>query len=199
MLNSSAAGNLHSHNCDASYVVVCNNLCKLFRIVNCVKLRTSYQCDFSFYKFLVEVCICISGAVCGNKKLCSAEIRCVYWRKLYLYRPLLKSADRYSFCRKAFCFGNIFSVKSFCLTAGTSAGNFCLLCFLFHIGFYSLFIICGGFTFYKGYCSCGTGGQTVAQTVAVIVTQKLCLSVYHADSTFVTSLGAGSASVAFLS
>ena len=86
------------------------------------------------------------------------------------------------------------------LAAGAAAGqrhallpHFPLL--VLHDGF---FIVGGGLPLHKGDRPGGTGGQAVAQAVAVIVPHQLRLAVHHGDGTLVTRLGAGTAAVALV-
>ena len=62
--------------------------------------------------------------------------------------------------------------------------------------FNCLFVIGGGFSLNKGYSVRWAGWQTIAKTVAIIVTQELCLTVYNADRTLVTRCRARTAAVA---
>src|SRR5699024_6466373 len=57
-------------------------------------------------------------------------------------------------------------------------------------------IICRSFPFFKSYSACRTCRQAIAKTVAIVFTQKLCFSVNHADSAFMTCVCTCSASVA---
>ena len=43
----------------------------------------------------------------------------------------------------------------------------------------------------------GAGGQTIARTVAIVITQQACLAVRHGDGALVTGGGTGAAAVAF--
>lgn len=58
-------------------------------------------------------------------------------------------------------------------------------------------IVSGGFPFHKGDGACRAGGETVSQTVAVIIPQEFRFSVYHADGSFMAGLGAQTTAVTF--
>ena len=64
-------------------------------------------------------------------------------------------------------------------------------------GEHCLLVVCGGLALGKGDRSGRARGQAVAQPVAVIIPQELCLAAHHADSAFVTSRRASAAAVAF--
>ena len=57
-------------------------------------------------------------------------------------------------------------------------------------------VVFGGLALLKTDCARRADRQTVSQTVAVVVTQKLCLAVYNADCPLVAGIGAQSAAVA---
>ena len=73
-----------------------------------------------------------------------------------------------------------------------------LLHFLLLIGEHRLLIVSGGFALHEGDRAGGTGGQAVAQTVAVIVAHELRLAVYHSDGPLVARCGTRAAAVAFI-
>ena len=73
-----------------------------------------------------------------------------------------------------------------------------LLHFLLLIGEHRLLIVSGGFALHKGDRAGGTGGQAVAQAVAVVVAHKLRLAVYHSDGPLVARCGTRAAAVAFI-
>ena len=52
---------------------------------------------------------------------------------------------------------------------------------------------------HKGNCTCRAGWQTISQTITIIISQKRCFAVYHADCTLVTSFGTRTTSVTFSS
>jgi hypothetical protein len=60
----------------------------------------------------------------------------------------------------------------------------------------SFLIISSSLALHKRNGSGGAGGQTVAQTVAVVIAEQSGFSVYHTDGTFVTGGSTGTASVA---
>ena len=67
-----------------------------------------------------------------------------------------------------------------------------------HIGLHGGFVIRRGLALNKTDRPRGTGGQTVAQTVAVVLVHQLRLAVHHADGPFVTGLGTEAAAIALL-
>jgi hypothetical protein len=58
-------------------------------------------------------------------------------------------------------------------------------------------IVGRGFPFFKGDGSCGTGGQAVAQAIAVILTGEPCLAVYDRDGSLMAGSGTSSAAITF--
>ena len=90
ILYAAAAGNLHADYSYALYIVVCDNLCKLFGVVDIVELRTADYSDVILYKTLVEAAISICSAVGSDEKVRTVKIRSTYRNKLNLYRPLHK-------------------------------------------------------------------------------------------------------------
>ena len=79
--------------------------------------------------------------------------------------------------------------------AGAAAGQFF---FLFRLrGQNGGFVISSRFPFYEGDRAGGAGGETVPQTVAIIVPHQLRLAVYHGDGALVARRRAGAAAVAF--
>jgi hypothetical protein len=61
-----------------------------------------------------------------------------------------------------------------------------------------LLVICRRLAFFETDGPCGARGEAIAEAVAVIVAQKLCLSVRHADRPFMAGFGAKAAAVAFI-
>ena len=59
-------------------------------------------------------------------------------------------------------------------------------------------VVGSGLALHKGDCPGGTGGQAVAQTVAVIVAHELRLAVHHSDGPLVARCGTRAAAVAFI-
>ena len=115
------------------------------------------------------------------------EAQAPHRRQFDLYRPLPQLGGNVRSARRA-------GVQFPALTAGTSAG-FAPQPRL--IGAHRRFIVGRGFPLYKGDGPRGAGGQTVAQTITVIVPQKAGFSIYHADGIFVAGFGTQAAAVAF--
>lgn len=88
MLETAAAGNLHTDDGDAFNIVVCDNLRQLFGVIAVIQLRTANQRNPAPDKVLVESSIGIGGTVCGYQQVCTVKIRSVYRDKLNLYRLL---------------------------------------------------------------------------------------------------------------
>ena len=111
----------------------------------------------------------VSGTVGCHEKGSVLKIWSVDRGKFDLYRPLAK------------------------LRAGReNRGSGC------HMLFHRFGVICSGFPLYKRDGAGRAGGETVAQTVTVVVAQQSGFSIYHADSSFVTGGRAESAAVTFL-
>ena len=66
-----------------------------------------------------------------------------------------------------------------------------------HVLLHGGFIVGGGFPLHKGDGPGGTGGQAVAQTIAVVIAQQAGLALHHADGALVAGSGADAAAGAF--
>ena len=80
--------------------------------------------------------------------------------------------------------------------AGASAGQWCFFSLL--CSQHSGFVVGGRFPLLKGNGIHGTGRQTIAQAVAVILPEQLRLASYNANGTLVTGIGAQTAAIAFI-
>ena len=69
----------------------------------------------------------------------------------------------------------------------------------FEMLFHGFGIVRRGFALFERYRIRRTGGETVAEPVAVILAEKHGFSVLHSDRAFVTGFGAESAAAAFVS
>ena len=78
VFNTSAAGNLHSHNGNAFDVVERYDFRQLFRIVHAVQLGAAHEGDVSLDEPLMEGGVGVGGAVGGNQEPCAVKIRSVY-------------------------------------------------------------------------------------------------------------------------
>lgn len=87
-LDSSAARNLHANNCHALDIIIADDLRELLGIVYGIQLRTSDQCQMSVNEIVVEVSVCVSGAIRGNEKLRTVKVRGADRDELDLNRPL---------------------------------------------------------------------------------------------------------------
>ena len=65
-----------------------NNLGKLFAVIHIVQLRAADQGHLALQKFLMEVCVSVSGTVCGNEQACIVKVRRADRSQLDLYRPV---------------------------------------------------------------------------------------------------------------
>ena len=54
----------HSYYCYTFNVIISNYLRKLFAVIHCVKLWTTYNCNLSIHKFLMEISVSISCTIC---------------------------------------------------------------------------------------------------------------------------------------
>ena len=88
ILYAAAARNLHTDDGHALYIVIGDNLCKFFSVVDIVKFRTADYCDMILYKALVEATVSVCCAICGDEKIGTVEIWGTYRDELNLYRPL---------------------------------------------------------------------------------------------------------------
>jgi hypothetical protein len=57
------------------------------------------------------------------------------------------------------------------------------------------FVVGGSFPLYEGDGACGAGGQTVSETVAVVLPCEPCLAAYHFNSALMASRRASAAAV----
>ena len=151
----------------------------------------------SSYKPLMESCIGIGGAVSGNQQLRAVEIGRIHRNQLNLDRPLRKPALLRGAMRFFMGFLRMLDLPRLASRAATGQGHALFLhlfLFIFHHG---LLVISCRLALYKGNRPRGTGGQTVAQPIAIIIPHQLRLAVHHSDSTFVAGLSASPATVAF--
>ena len=113
------------------------------------------------------------------------EIGSFDWNKLDLYRPLRQMARDGSIWKRSRIFllmGNLFGIGS-----RTSAWQLCCLFFCL-CSFDSLFIISCRFSFYERNRIYGAGRKAVSQPITIIITEQLCLSIDHANGSFMASL-----------
>ena len=198
MLQSAAAGDLHADNGHAFYIVAPDDLGELFGIVHAVELRAAHKGDVSLDKPLVKGGIGIRRAVRGDEQLGPIEKRRTHRYELDLHRPLGKAALRRR--RGRLGAGRRLVPEGSHPRSGAAAVKThpLLLHFLLLIGEHRLLIVSGGFALHEGDRAGGTGGQAVAQTVAVIVAHELRLAVYHSDGPLVARCGTRAAAVAFI-
>ena len=192
-----ATRHFHSYDGYAFNVVILYDFAKFFGIIYVVKLRAAYQSNFPFHKVGVHICVGVRGAIGGDKKLRAVKILGVRGYEPYLARPLIKLGNRSAAVFRLL--GSVFLVLELHHTTAGATGMVYMrallahfLPFVFENGF---FVVSLGFSFRKGYRARGAGGQTIAQTVAIIVAKKLRLSVYYTDRAFVARLGARAATV----
>ena len=138
----------------------------------------------------MEIAIGVGGAVRGNQQMGILKIGGVRGYQFDLAGPLGQLAGNGG--RPGLDGGIPFD--GFGIGTGASAGERATgMGFRLLDGF---LIISGRFPFLKGDGSGGTGGQTIAQSVAVILAGEFGFSVYHLDGALVAGGGTGTASVA---
>lgn len=74
VLNTAAAGDLHSDDSYGLYVIVCDYLGQLFGIIDAVELRAADKGYVPSYEFFVECRVGVGGAVGGDEQLCAVKI-----------------------------------------------------------------------------------------------------------------------------
>ena len=197
MLQSAAAGHLHTHHGHAADVVFPEDLRQFFRVVHAIQLGAAYQRDMAFHKALVEGGIGVGGAVGGDQQLRAGEVWGVGRDQFDLHRPLSQAIDWPDG-------GRLPGIRLRRLdtpepTARTTAGQGCAFPahLLLLIGQDRLFVIGGSLPLHKGDGAGGTGGEAVAQPVAVVVPHEFRLAVHHGNGPLVAGGGASAAAVAF--
>ena len=143
---------------------------------------------------LVEVGVSVGGTVGGHQQAAALEIRGHRVDQLDLHRPLAKLTDAlplgyWSRSRRrggAQGLGHL---------PGAAAGQRLLGLFRRLSGLHCRLVIGGSLPHLKGDGSCGAGGQTVAQPVAVVLPGQLGHPVHHLDGTLVAGGGTGPAAV----
>ena len=90
MLDTAAAGDLHSDDGNALDIVVSKDPGQLFGIINAVKFRTANESNVVADEILMKIAIGISGAICCNEQVCTLKVRSLDRDKLDLHRPLTK-------------------------------------------------------------------------------------------------------------
>jgi len=168
-----AAGD--SHSCDgyAFYIIEFEYLHQLLGIVHTVQLGAADEGHTVFHEIIVEAAISISGAIRCNKQVCAVIERRNRRQQLYLHREVFKASVLKQGCVAAAFFQRFLVCK------------------------YCGLIISGSFTLLEADCVHGAGGQAVTQTVTVILAHKLCLALHNADGTLVAGFGAQATAVAF--
>ena len=152
----------------------------------------------------MEIAVGVSRTVRRNQKIRSIKVWRAYGNELDLTRPLRK-LGRNGTDRTDCDFGCI-TPDCLCPRTGTSAAvtvtavrrRFCAL-LPFPGSPYCPFIVCRRFPFFKRNGSRRTSGQTVAETVAVVLACENCSTVDHFDRTFMTSRSTCAAAIAFFS
>ncbi len=91
-LDPAAARDLHADNGHALDLVVADDLGELLGVVHGIQLRTSDECHMSVDEIVVEVSVCVGGAVRGNEELRTVKVRGADRGELDLDRPLGESA-----------------------------------------------------------------------------------------------------------
>src|SRR5699024_1515305 len=174
-----------AHNGHALDVVFRDDLGELFAVVHAVELGAAHQGDLPAHKVLVQVGVGVGGAVGGDEKLRAGEVGRVDGRQLDLARPL-PQLGRGAGRRLGVSGGELPH-----LLAGAAALAL-LLCL--HGGF----VVGRSRALYESDSDGGAGREAVAQAVAVVVPQELCLAVYHPDGALMAGGGTGAAAVALL-
>ena len=126
----------------------------------------------------MEISVGVSGAVGGDQQVCPVKVRGVGGQQLDLHREIPQAG----------------ALDALAYRAGTGAGGRSFLCLLRRQN--RSLIVGGGFPLLKGDGVHGAGGQTVAQSVAVVLPQQLRLAADDADGTLVAGIGAQTAAVA---
>ena len=121
----------------------------------------------------MHIGVSVGRAVCGDQQIRVLKIRRVCWYQLYLAGPLGQL--------------RAMRIQSFLLAP---------LLFQLLISQHSFLVISSRLTFYEADGSHRTFRQTVSQPVAVIVSEKLSLSIHHSNGALMARRRAGSAAIA---
>ena len=100
-----AAGDFHPHNGYASNAVAADNFGELFCVVGIVQFGAADEGHSVFDKAIVEIAVCVCGAIRCNKQFCIGKIGGIDGYQFNLHRPLGKTAGNGGVVMAvAFCF-----------------------------------------------------------------------------------------------
>ena len=184
MAKTPAAGYGHPCHGDALDVIVLQNLRELLGIVCGIQLGAADEGGSAVDEVPVEAAIAIGGAVCGNQQVSALQSRRDHGGQPQLHREIGEAAGG---IRSFTADGNAAADRT-----GAAALRLRLLC-----RENGSFIVGRGFPLFKADGGSGAGGETVAKTVAVVLTQQLCFAIHHADGTLMAGFGAKTAADTF--
>ena len=195
VFNAAAAGHFHAHNGYAADFILRNNGGQLFGIVAFIKLGAADERNAALHEIMVEGCISICGAVGGDEQVGVVEVGSVHRHQFDLHGPLheltlnrLRAGVGHR--------GRGGGLKAAGHGAGAAAGGSLRLeCLCL---FYSGFIVGGSFAHFKADGVCRARGETIAQSVAVILAGEPGLAVHHFNGAFMAGRCAGAAAVALV-
>ena len=167
MFHTAATRYIHAYDCHAAHSILAQNFSQLFRIIHTVEFWTAYERYPATHKATMKPGIGIGRAICRHKEVSILKIRRIDRSKLYLYRPKTKLAS--------FIAGGCGSRKC---TSG-----------LLQMRFDGLFIVGNGFAKIEGNGSGRTGGKAITETITIVVTHKMRLTVLHDYGPLVTGRG----------
>ena len=162
---------------------------ELFGVVVGIQLGTADEGDMSLHEVPVEISIGVGGAIGGDEQMRAGKAGRPGGDQADLAGPLGQLRGD-----SAIPSGSGLPLEQLGGGTGTAMEGGLLLG---HVLLHGGFIVGGGFPLHKGDGPGGTGGQAVAQTIAVVIAQQAGLALHHADGALVTGGGADAAAGAF--
>ena len=189
VLQPAAAGDLHAQQGDALDGIGRENGGELFGVVVGIQLGTADEGDMSLHEVPVEISIGVGGAIGGDEQMRAGKAGRPGGDQADLAGPLGQLRGD-----SAIPSGSGLPLEQLGGGTGTAMEGGLLLG---HVLLHGGFIVGGGFPLHKGDGPGGTGGQAVAQTIAVVIAQQAGLALHHADGALVAGSGADAAAGAF--
>ena len=184
-----AAGHFHAQQGDALNIIGGQNSGKLFGVIKGIQLGAADEGNAPLHKITMKISIGIGGTIGGDEQMRPGKAGSSRRNQADLAGPLGQLRGRSTA-------GGGGGAALEQLGGGTGAAvksGF----FLCHVLLDSRFIVGSRFPLHKGDGAGGAGGQTVPQTVAVVIAQQTGFAADHTDGTFVTGGSTNAAAIAF--
>ena len=164
------------------------NLRQLLGVIHRIQLGAADHSHLILHEIVMEITVGVGGAVGSDQQICAIEIGGTQRHQLDLHREVGQFTGDIHIRRRS-GMGNALAGRT-----GATAGKRRFLCFL--RSQHSGFVVGGCLPLFKGNSIHGASRQAIAQTVAVVLPEQLCLASYNANGTLVAGIGAQTAAVA---